>query len=166
MALMAILLVGCHNTKNTKTTENDVKKAEAALLNDAMTTNPEAVPDAIATFTKYVNENPEAADAPEVLFKAVEIAVNAKQEPQQCIGLVNKLVADYPKFDKNPVALFMLASFVYEERLGDLDKARETYQQIIDNYPDSPFAGDAALSIEHLGMTPEELIKMFEAQAQ
>ena len=71
-------------------------------------------------------------------------------------------MTDYPKFDKNPVALFMLASFIYEERLGDLDKARETYQQIIDNYPDSPFAGDAALSIEHLGMTPEELIRMFE----
>lgn len=160
-AILLLLAASCN--RSVKTSQDDVKKAEAALFNSDMTTNPEAVPDAIAAFTKYVDDNPEAADAPEVLFKAVEIAVNAKQDPQQCIGLVDKLVAGYPKFDKNPVALFMLASFVYEERLGDLDKARETYQQIIDNYPDSPFANDAALSIEHLGMTPEELIRMFEA---
>lgn len=162
IAALAVLMMGCHNSKNTKTNIDEVKKAEATLFNSDMTINPEAVPDAIATFTKYVDDNPEAVDAPEVLFKAVEIAVNTKQAPQQGIDLVNKLVTDYPKFDKNPVALFMLASFIYEERLGDLDKARETYQQIIDNYPDSPFAGDAALSIEHLGMTPEELIRMFE----
>ena len=163
---LAFVLVGCHNGKTTKTSIDDVKKAENTLFNSDMSTNPEAVPDAIAAFTKYVDDNPEAADAPEVLFKAVEIAVNTKQDPQQSIGLVNKLVTGYPKFDKNPVALFMLASFVYEERLGDLDKARETYQQIIDNYPDSPFASDAALSIEHLGMTPEELIRMFEEREE
>lgn len=160
MAMM-IVMVGCHNQN--KTTENDVKKAEAALFNEDMTANKAAVPDALATFGKYVDDNPEAADAPEVLFKAVEIAINTKQDAQQCIGLVNKLVADYPRCDKNPVALFMLASFVYDEQLHDLDKARETYQQIIDNYPDNPFAKDAEISITQLGMSPEELIKMFES---
>ena len=165
IAMMAIfVLVGCNRA--VKTTQDDVKKAEEAMFNGDLTANKEAVPDAIATFTKYVEDNPEAADASEVLFKAVEIAVNTRQDPQQSIGLVNKLVADYPKCDKNPVALFMLATFVYDEQLHDLDKARETFQQIIDNYPESPFARDAEISITQLGMTPEELIRMFEAQAE
>ena len=158
---MTFFMAGCHN-QNTKVTENDVKKAEAALFNGDMSANVEAVPEAINTFSKYVEDNPEAADAPEVLFKAVEIAINTKQDAQQSIGLVNKLVTDYPKFDKDAVALFMLATFVYDEQLHDLDKARETYQQVVDNYPDSPFASDAAIAITQLGMSPEELIRMFE----
>lgn len=160
---MMFAMVGCHN-QNTKTTENDVKKAEEALFNSDMSTNSEAVPDAISTFSKYAEENSEAADAPEYLFKAIEISINTKQEAQQSIGLVNRLVTNYPEFDKDPVALFMLATFVYDEQMHDLDKARETYQQVVDNYPDSPFAADAAIAITQLGMTPEELIKMFEAQ--
>lgn len=160
---MMFAFVGCHN-QNTKTTEKDVKKAEEALFNSDMSTNPEAVPEAIATFSKYAEENSEAADAPEYLFKAIEISINTKQEAQQSIDLVNRLVTNYPEFDKDPVALFMLATFVYDEQMHDLDKARETYQQVVDNYPDSPFAADAAIAITQLGMTPEELIKMFEAQ--
>jgi len=60
----------------------------------------------------------------------------------------------------------MLASYVYDEQLGDLDKARETYQQIVDNYPDSPFASDAAIAITQLGIPLEDLVKMFEEQGQ
>lgn len=163
-AILLLVAVACN--RNAKTTQNDVKKAEEALFNADQTMNAEAVTDAVATFNKYVEENPEAADAPEVLFKAVEISVNTKQDAQQSIELVNKLVANYPECDKNPIALFMLATFVYDEQLHDLDKARETYQQIVDNYPESPFAADAAIAITQLGMTPEELIKMFEAQGE
>ena len=160
---MMVVMAGCHNQK---TTESDVKKAEAALFNDDQTVNPEAATQAVATFSKYVEENPEADNAADYLFKAIEISVNTKQNPQQSIDLVNRLVSNYPKFDKTPVALFMLATFVYDEQMHDLDKARETYQQIINNYPESPFAKDAEISITQLGMTPEELIRMFEAQNQ
>lgn len=160
---MMIVMVACNNKK---TTENDVKKAEEALFNADQTTNTEAVPNAIATFSKYAEENPDAANAAEYLFKAVEISINTKQDAQQSIDLVNRLVTKYPTFDKNPVALFMLATFVYDEQLHDLDKAREAYQQVIDQYPDSPFARDAEIAITQLGMTPEELIRMFEAQEQ
>lgn len=163
-AILLLVVAACN--RNAKTTQNDVKKAEEALFNEDQTMNAEAVTDAVATFNKYVEENPEAADAPEVLFKAVEISVNTKQDAKQSIELVNKLVANYPECDKNPIALFMLATFVYDEQLHDLDKARETYQQIVDNYPESPFAADAAIAITQLGMTPEELVKMFEAQGE
>ena len=72
-------------------------------------------------------------------------------------------MTNYPQFDKNPVALFMLASYVYDEQLHDLDQARAAYERIVNEYPESPFARDAAISIQQLGMTPEELIKMFES---
>lgn len=162
--MLLLVLTGCH--RNAKTTENQVKEAEAALFNEDMTANAEAVPDAIATFVKYAEDHADAADAPEYLFKAVEVSVNAKQDPQQSIDLVNRLVTTYPRYENNPVALFMLATFVYDDQLHNYDKARECYNRIINDYPDSPFAKDAAISIEQLGVSPEELIKIFEANQE
>ena len=159
--MLAFLMMGCHN-QNNKTTEGDVKKAEESLFNEDQTLNLEAVPTAITSYLKYVEENPKAADAAEYLFKAVNLSIESKQDPKQSIDLVNRLVENYPEFENNSAALFMLAAFVYDEQQQDLDKARETYQRIVDNYPDSPFANDAAISITQLGMTPEELVKMFE----
>lgn len=108
----------------------------------------------------------ETFDSAEALFDAISEAVVTNQDPQRSIKMVDQLLTTYPDYENNPVALFMLASFVYDEQLHDLDKARETYQRVIDEYPDCPFANDAAIAITQLGMTPEELVKMFEEQAQ
>ena len=141
-----------------------VKKAEAELFDNGLAVNAEAVPNAIDTFKKFAEENPEDPQAPEYLFKALEVSVNTKQNSVTSVVLGETVVEKYPDFDKNPVALFMLATFVYDEQMGDLDLARDAYQRIIDNYPDSPFAKDAAISINQLGMSPDELIKMFEGK--
>lgn len=109
------------------------------------------------------NENEvKEANTPEALFNTLVEGIYAKQDPQESIKMVDRLVADYPDYENNPVALFMLASYVYDEQLGDLDKARETYQRIIDEYPGTPFANDAAIAITQLGIPLDELVKMFE----
>ena len=166
IAVLLLALTGCNHSKTPKITENDVKNAEAALFNEDMTTNAEAVTTAIETFVKYAESNPKAEDAPETLFKAIELSINTHQDPKQSIDLVNRLLTTYPQYGNNPVALFMLATFVYEDQKQDYDKARETYRQIIDNYPDSPFAKDAAIAMEQVGMTPEQLIERFEANQE
>ena len=107
-------------------------------------------------------ETQQTFDSPDALFEAITESINAKQDAQKSIDLVNRLVSDYPDYENNSAALFMLATFVYDDQMHDLDKARETYQRIVDNYPDTPFANDAAIAITQLGMTPEELVRMFE----
>ena len=121
-------------------------------------------PKATATGEKEVKEI--NANSPEALFNALSEGMYAKQDPQESIKMVDRLITDYPDYENNPVALFMLASFVYDEQMHDLDKARETYQRVIDEYPGTPFANDAAIAITQLGMTPEELVRMFEEQAE
>lgn len=101
-------------------------------------------------------------NSPDALFDAIGAGIYAKQDSQESIKMVNQLVTSYPEYENNPVALFMLASFVYDDQLHDLDMARETYQRIIDEYPGTTFASDAAIAITQLGMTPDELVRMFE----
>lgn len=117
-----------------------------------------------ASATGENEENEVIYNSPEALFNAIGEQMYAKQDPQESIKMVNRLVTDYPEYENNPVALFMLATFVYDEQLHDLDKARETFQRVIDEYPSTPFADDAAIAITQLGMTPEELVRMFEEQ--
>lgn len=160
-AVVLIALASCQN-QNGKVTIKDVQKAEKALFSQDQTVNPEAAKGAIETFRDFANQNPEDPQSPEYLFKALEVSVNTKQDAPTSIVLCEKLLKSFPEFDKNPVALFMVASFVYEEQLCDTALAHGTYQRIIKNYPDSPFAKDAAIAIEQLGMSPDELVRKFE----
>ena len=113
--------------------------------------------------SKDEGDKVEYFETPDDLFNAIGQSVNLGKDPKKTIQMVNCLVTEYPDYENNPVALFMLASFVYDEQLHDLDKARETYQRIMDEYPDTPFAADASIAITQVGMTPEELVKMFES---
>ncbi len=158
VATLAVTMMACGNGK---LKVEDLKKAEATLFNDDMTANKDAAPDVVDLFRQYVNENPEAEDAPEWLFKALEIAVGYL-EPEKAIEIGDKLFKQYPDYEKTPVGMFMLGTMVYEDKLGELGKAKMLYEKLIADYPDSEFVPAAQQSIINLGKTPEEIIREFE----
>ena len=55
-----------------------------------------------------------------------------------------------------------LQGFVYESQLHNIIRAKEAYTEFIRKYPRHQLAKDAQFSIENLGKSDEELIKMFE----
>lgn len=158
LVIIAMSLTACGPKK---LSEADLKKAEATLFNEDATVNKESVPKVIDTYCRFVEENPDDTLAPAYLFKAFEISVNF-QKPEKALSIGNKLVEDYPEFDKSSVALFMMGSLIYEDKLQDLDKARAMYEKILADYPESDFAPSAQQSIKNLGKSPEELIREFE----
>lgn len=157
-AAIVVMMTACSNSK---LKVEDLKEAEATLFNDDMTANKETVPEVVDLFCQYVNENPEAEDAPNWLFKAFEIAVGYL-EPQKAIEIGEKLFENYPDYDKTPVGMFMLGTMVYEDKLGELGKAKMLYEKLIAEYPESEFAPVAEQAIINLGKTPEEIIREFE----
>lgn len=164
LMLVAIMAFGMLACGGKKVTEDDLKKAEAALFNDDMTANPEAAPAAVETFCKYAEQNPNDTSAPDWLFKAMEIEISmGEKSADKSIEICEKLMKDYPDYKKTPLAMFMLGSMVYEDQLKDLDKARAMYERILTDYPDSEIAPSAKASIEFIGMSPEEIIRRFEA---
>lgn len=99
----------------------------------------------------------------DLLLKAAGLAKTIAN-PQKAIELYSKLADQMPEHKKAPTALFMLG-FVYENDLGDLDKAKSIYESFLQKYPDDPdFADDAQTALKMLGKSPEEIIREFERQ--
>ena len=159
--LIAVMLVGCQQ----KTSQADVKKTEATLYNSDMTMNQDVVPEAVDTYSKYVEDNPNAADAPDVLLKAIEVSVFSGQDASKSIELVNKLATAYPNHENTPAALSMLASYVYDQQLHDMNKARATYERVIKDYPDTQWATDARILVEMIGMSDDEMLEKIKLQS-
>lgn len=163
LMLVAMIALGMMACGRKKVTEEDLKKAEAALFNDDMTANPEAVSEAVEKFCQFAKQTPDHPNAPEWLFKAFEISVSQK-DAQKSEEICNQLMKNYPNYDKTPFGMFMLASFVYDDQLKDLDKAREMYEKIMTDYPESEIIPSVEASLNFLGMTAEEIVRQFELQ--
>lgn len=161
LMLVALLAFGMFACGEKKITEDDLKQAEKAMFNDDMTANPEAAAVAVKQFCKFAKQNPDDPTAPDWLFKALELSVGQK-DAAKSEEICQQLMDKYPTFEKTPIAMFMMASMVYDDQLKDLDKARAMFEKIISDYPESEIRPSAEAMMNYLGMTPEEILKQFE----
>lgn len=115
-------------------------------------------------YIDFADKYPDDERTPEFLFKAGQNigAIAAKQNDMQlhkdAISIFERIVANYSKSNFAEEALFMIG-FIYENYLNDLDNAKKSYTSFIEKYPNSELVEDARLSIENLGIAPEEIIK-------
>lgn len=118
----------------------------------------------IAVYEGFANDFPKDTLAPDYLFKAGDVAMNSNRS-NQAILLYDRIINEYGDYKKAPEALF-LKGYVYENNLGRLDKAKAIYEEFLAKYPDNDFADDAEVSLRFLGKSPEELIQIFQSQAE
>ena len=85
----------------------------------------------------------------------------ALHKPQNAIDYFNRVIKDYPDFDKVPYCMF-LKGFIYEDQVKDYDKARQAYEAFIEAYPDHDMTEAARFSIKNLGKSAEDLIQEFQ----
>lgn len=158
--LLAFVMLAC-GEKERKLTQDDLKAAEATLFNEDMTVNDSVVTQVVEQYCLFVEQNPNDATAPDWLFKALEISVSRK-DVEKSVAICDKMMQDYPRFDKTPIGMYMVASFIYEDQLHDFDKARTMYERIISDYPENEIIPSVQASLKNLGKTPEEIIREFE----
>jgi outer membrane protein assembly factor BamD (BamD/ComL family) len=116
----------------------------------------------LSLYVAFVAKNPKDSLSPGFLFKAANLAMNSENGPR-ALELFDQYMKDYPDQPKASLCLFFKA-FIYENKMKNLDKARETYLLFIEKYPNDDFANDAKLAIVNLGKTPEMIIREFEAK--
>lgn len=118
--------------------------------------------DYITSIEEFSRVAPLHPQAPDLLFKAAEIA-RSIQTYQKAIDLFDWLESRYPGHARESQALFLRA-FTLDDGLQDYEAAKTAYEKFIEKYPDDPFADDAHFSLDNLGKDVEELINEFEAQ--
>ena len=127
------------------------------MMGENWTMDKDVAPKVAKKYLKFVEQSPNDSTASTWLFHALEIYVTLK-DSDNSIEVGNKLVEQYPESKWAPRALLIMANYVYDEQLHDLDKARATYEKLINDYPDSELVDDAQKLMEYLGMTPEEIM--------
>lgn len=162
LALSLSIMIACSTPQEKK--EAQIKGLEDELFADETNIDKVKSAELIKAYIAYADEFPDDDNAANNLFKAADMSMNMNR-PHQAIQLFNRILKDYPDYEKAPQCLF-LKGYVHENNLNDLESARRIYTEFLEKYPDDDFADDAEVSIKNLGKTPEELIKEFEEQAK
>ncbi|MCQ2260963.1 MAG: tetratricopeptide repeat protein [Bacteroidales bacterium] len=151
----------------------------AAVLFVACGPNREKLLDEIRTFEELINEspisaaNPETADSltdlyvsfadkfeqdslsPAFLLKAGEVQSNVLHT-EHAVEIFDRLIENYPDFEDLPMCYYLKAN-AYDMN-SQYEEAKAAYEFFVSKYPDHFMARAAQISLDHLGMSPEEML--------
>lgn len=153
----ALVIAGCKPNLT-----KEIAKLEKQAFATDVAVSQQVAERLVDVYCRFATQNPDSQASAEYLFKAVDVSMNL-DNPQKTIGIIDRLLDEYPEYQKTPTALF-LKGFIYETRFGNYDQARAAYEKYLELYPNGELAADCRASINNLGLTPDELVKMFEGQ--
>lgn len=158
-------LVACNNTGKPASQQEQLT-ASIDSLESILFSDPEAKTDVkagmllVRKYAAYYKLNTTDSLAIDRLFKAAEVSMGIGQG-NLAVKYFRIISDDHSDFYKAPEALF-LSGFCSENLNNDIEQAKFFYEQFIQKYPDHKLAQDAQFSIQNLGKSDEELIRMFE----
>lgn len=98
--------------------------------------------------------------APEYLFRAANMS-KTMHEGEQGVKLYDRIIKEYPSWNKIP-DVFYLKAFTMDSELSSKGEAKMAYEEVIERFPNHPFAKDARAMIENLQYSDAELIERFQ----
>lgn len=139
---------------------NEAKRLDDILLK-ATAVNNDVAEQATKAFYEFSTNCKEDTLAPVFLIKAGQVSQSVKKYTQ-AQSFFTKCIDDFPKFKSRGAAMFLLAQ-LYDDAsiLNNETEARTLYEQIIREYPNSPYANDAKACIKNIGKSDEQLIQEF-----
>jgi tetratricopeptide (TPR) repeat protein len=158
LAVITVIMVQCSSDPKSKITALEKKiGAENFTLDEK---GIETAGELVQAYTAYADSYKDSPEAPEYLYRAADLSLNINKS-KESLDLYNRIIYQYPDYKKVPECLFLVA-YIYENYFGQYGKAKEIYESFIAKYPTHDFADDAAVSIQNMGKSPEELIREFE----
>ena len=162
--VIGIVAFSCKNNQPQELSEQqklvkEISDFEADLFTDIEPNRDKAL-EMIDKYLNYVENYPQDSLCPEYLFKASEIAMNFSQ-PHNSIRYLTQIETDYPNYQKYPTVIFM-KGFVYDNFIGDYEKAKIFYTKYVEEYPEHTFVKDANAALMFLGISDEQLVDIFE----
>ena len=119
---------------------------------EAATHQETSYPQAETYLSTFLAEYPDDPRVDLTLQALARVLLN-QHKTEKAIGRYDELIRRFPKSRYSDQAQFMIG-YTYDQQ-GLLEKAREAYQKVIDNFPGSELVDDAKVSIANLGKPPE-----------
>ncbi|MCF8296426.1 MAG: tetratricopeptide repeat protein [Saprospiraceae bacterium] len=155
------LLASCKSKEEKAISE--ITQLQKELFNDSLgVIVMEKANEIVLLYRDFIEKYPEHPNTPKYLFSCADISMNLGNYDLS-LEMLNLLISKYHESPKIPSALH-LRGFIYEDKLNDLEKAKASYQELIDKFPEHELAENAKGCIKNLGISPEDLIKMWEKQ--
>lgn len=162
MFLIAAFISSCESRKE-KSMKHIVTLEKSVFADTTKRVDPNTARELVTACIDFSKEFPESQEAPEMLFKAAQTANGVLQLPVEALEYYRMITEKFADSKQAPVSLF-LQGFIYENNTHNFVQAKAIYERFLKEYPNHKMAQDVRFSLEHLGMSDEELIKMFEAK--
>lgn len=164
-SILLIGIVSCNQEvkplSESEKTLAKIDSLETILFADAESkADPKAGMNLIRSYAKFYQISKKGSLAVDMLFKAGEVSMGIGQG-NLAVKYFRTIYEDHSNFYKAPEALF-LTGFCEENINKNLEQAKWFYEKFVSDYPDHQLAQDARFSIQNMGMSDEDLIKMFE----
>ncbi len=155
--------MGCQDTVKLK---EELLALDARFSKETTISDIKAAESFIAKTERFVKAAPADSLSPRFLFKSAGVAKTIGNF-DAAYRLWEQLITQYPTNIWSPAAAF-LKGYTAETELADREKAVKYFQEFLELYPDSEFAGQAQRQIELLqgNKKPEDLVKEFEQNLQ
>jgi TolA-binding protein len=163
--LFSVLLIffACQSEKEKLAKE--ITSNEEKLFNDSTKMlDPKVANDELVAYEKYIAAYPEDTASPGYLFKAADLA-HGMRKSRDAVQMYKEFISKYPSHPKAAASEFLLA-FVYDNDLKQKDSAKIFYKSFLEKNPNHQLAPSAKASLDQIemGLSDEELVKMFEAR--
>jgi TolA-binding protein len=153
VCLLLLLAASCSRKTDQQLYREGV---EAELRNDRTT--------ALARYTDAVELAPGSAYAESSQYHIALLLTNVDGDKRRAAREQLRFHALFPASPEAPNMLF-LAAFTYNNDLHMLDSARMLYTEFLEKYPGNKLASSAQFELEHLGKSPDELIRGHQADS-
>lgn len=114
----------------------------------------------VNAYEQFYTNFPDDPKTPEYLFSSGELFRSLKKYQKE-IDAYQTIIDKHPNYEKTPQSLFLLG-FCYENNLGNMKKAENSYKDFLSKYPKHEMAKAAEFSLNNLGRDPADIIKDFE----
>jgi len=122
-------------------------------------------PEAIVDLQKLIAEFPESEYCAEAFLEIGKMYhgkviknLSAEESNRKAIHYYKQLHDKYPN-DPYAAQAFFMVGFIQANELGQLDSAKISYTQFLNDYPDNEMAESAQAELDNLGLPAEEVLR-------
>lgn len=136
-----------------------IDSLENLLFGQESKVDKEVAAQLLQSYIKFTDTYPADDRSPDYLYKGAGIARGVGVHAR-ALKMYQRILEDYPEFGKQAETSFLIA-FTYDNDLKEIDRAKEAYNKVIEEYPDHEFAEQAKERLKTIDLSDEELIELF-----